>query len=91
MNYKEILTDVMNRLDYEIKKKNDPSRFMFMVGMCTTGKLGKGEANEIKGWYHGLKSAKEIITRCICERCTEDENITCDKCKNADCVLRGKK
>ena len=23
--------------------------------------------------------------------CTEeDENITCDKCKNADCVLRGK-
>lgn len=91
MDYKEILNNVMKQLDHEIEQKNDPSRFMFMVGLCTTGRLGEGEANEIKGWYHGLNSAKEIITRCICEHCPENENITCDKCKNEDCILRSEK
>lgn len=77
MNYKEILANVIKQLNYKIEQENDPS--------------SEAKYNDcVKGWYNGLKSAKEIITRCICEHCTEDDDTVCDKCENKDCILRGK-
>lgn len=53
------------RLDYEISTKTSPFEFMFMMGNHMNGNFTDEDIAEVKGYYSGLKVAREMLERTI--------------------------
>ena len=77
-----ILARFKKRIDLEISQKTDSLNFMFIVENRTKGNFTDEDLVELRGYYKGLKVAKQILVRTIDEfqEHDEDEN-------NGNCIL----
>lgn len=63
VNYARILSNANNQLDYLISEKTSPTHTDFMLRLFSSKKINEKDLNEMKGYYNGLKVAKEVIRR----------------------------
>lgn len=71
LDYKEILERFMNNLEYEINKQVDGFHIAFMLNQYKQGNMTDEDCIEIRGYYKGLKVAREMMQRVIA--CCEEE------------------
>ena len=65
-----ILERFTNALEHEIKNGKSPFHFMFLAKNHEVGNVTDEDLIEIRGYYKGLKVAREMLQRIIAE---EDE------------------
>jgi len=73
MNYKRIIENYERQLDYLISQKTDPAYIAFLGANLQRGKFKKSELTELKGYYSGLKVAREALQRIIAMEEEESE------------------
>lgn len=72
--YMRIIERYSKSLDCEISKKTDPLCFAYISNQYTKGKANKEDLVELKGYYSGLKTAREMFQRILCEYMEHIEN-----------------
>ena len=73
-DYINILDRYSKTLDCEISKKTDPLSFAFLSNQYSKGKMKQDDLVELKGYYNGLKVAREMFQRILCEYMEHIEN-----------------
>lgn len=63
MKYKKKLDRFRESLDYEIGKQTEPRHLMFLHKFYASGEMTDEDCVEIRGYYKGLKVAREILER----------------------------
>lgn len=76
MNYKRILENYKNELDYLISQKTDPFHITFMAANFGKKHFKKDDMVELRGYYKGLKVAREALEK--------QESIEWEVCGGAD-------
>lgn len=84
-NYAEALRTFISSINYEISMKTDPLQFHYMMQKALEGKITDQELAELKGYYAGLKVAREIMQRSLCQvaetdNTTQNEEEPCKSC-----------
>lgn len=74
MDTKKVLERFIQNLDYQIAYQNDPSSALFIIRQVAKGNAGDEDLVELRGYYKGLKVAKEILERIIAEEQEMQEN-----------------
>lgn len=67
MNYKRVLKRFRKNLDCEIGTQTEPFHLAFMHKLYTDGKMTGEDCIEMRGYYKGLKVAREILERVLDE------------------------
>lgn len=67
MDSKKVLERFMENLDYQISMQTDTRSALFMVSQVAKGNAGNEDLIELRGYYMGLKVAREILERIIAE------------------------
>lgn len=62
-----ILERFIKTLEYEISKQAEPTRFAFIAKNYKKGNVTDEDLIEIRGYYKGLKVAREMLQRIIAE------------------------
>lgn len=90
--YEEILKDFASTLNSEIKQQTNPLQVMFMAENALKGNFSQTDLTEVKGFYSGLKTAREILRRLLCTISEESdpEAESCVGCEFREiCELMG--
>lgn len=74
LDYKEILERFMNNLECEINNQADVFHIAFMLNHYTQGNMTDEDCIEMRGYYKGLKVAREMMQRVI-DCCVEERGI----------------
>ena len=85
--YIKIIERFFKTLDCEISKKTDPLSFAFISNQYSKGKVKQEDLVELKGYYSGLKTAREMFQRILCEYMEYIENGTIKDENNEFCNL----
>lgn len=72
LDFKEIVERFLKNLDYEISNQTDTFHIAFMLNHYTQGNMTDEDCVEMRGYYKGLKVAREMLQRVIA--CVEEEN-----------------
>ena len=72
LDFKEIVERFVKNLDYEISNQTDTFNIAFMLNHYTQGNMTDEDCIEMRGYYKGLKVAREMLQRVIA--CAEEEN-----------------
>lgn len=72
LDFKEIVERFLKNLDYEISNQTDAFHIAFILKHCTPGNMTDEDCIEMRGYYKGLKVAREMLQRVIA--CVEEEN-----------------
>lgn len=76
LDWRKICERFHGRLNMELLNQEEPSFFMFLFGHYNPT---ENEIAELNGYDKGLRTAKEILMKCIYEVIDEDENVLTDE------------
>jgi hypothetical protein len=71
MDANKVLDRFQANLNYEISQQTDVNSAAFIIRQVVKGNAGNEDLVELRGYYKGLKVAREILERIIAE---ESEN-----------------
>lgn len=63
MDANKVLENFINELNYQIASEKDSSQFSFILNQYQKGNVENDDLVEIRGYYKGLKVAKEILQK----------------------------
>lgn len=66
--YLKVLARFRNKIDFEISKQSNAISFDFMLRNYAKGNLTDEDLIELRGYYKGLKVAREMLYRTISEQ-----------------------
>lgn len=67
MDAKKVLERFQANLDYQISQQTDTRSALFIMSQVAKGNAGDEDLVELRGYYKGLKVAREILERVIAE------------------------
>ena len=67
MDASRVLERFQANLDYQISYQTDPQSALFVIKQVAKGNAGSEDLVELRGYYMGLKVAREILERIIAE------------------------
>ena len=76
LDWRKICERFHDSLDSELMNMEEPSFFLFLFGHYNPT---ENEIAELNGYDRGLRTAKEILLRCIYEVIDEDQSVLTDE------------
>jgi hypothetical protein len=73
MDANNVLERFQANLNYEISHQTDVHSATFIIAQVAKGNAGNEDLIELRGYYKGLKVAREILERIIAEESEEEE------------------
>lgn len=67
MNAGKVLERFQGNLDYQIAQQINPHSVVFIMNQVKKGNASDEDLIELRGYYKGLKVAREILERIIAE------------------------
>lgn len=67
MDANKVLERFQANLDYQISMQTDTKSAAFIISQVARGNAGSEDLVELRGYYKGLKVAREILERVIAE------------------------
>ena len=73
MNAGKVLDRFQGNLDYQIAQQTNPHSVVFIMNQVVKGNAGDEDLIELRGYYKGLKTAREILERIVAEESEDTE------------------